>query len=951
MSKGRSVFWLILILPLLLGHVAEAALSGKIMGTVESASTGRGVAGANVVLEGTRLGASTDLDGAFLILNIPPGVYTLRVSYVGFHEAEYRNVRVQTDRTTTLDIRLDEAVLEAEEVVYIVEREMIRRDATDTRTTRTAEDLEMLPVENVREVVRLTAGTVGNNFRGGRANEVSYLVDGVSFIDPMTGNNVSYLPSAAFEEVSIVTGGQSAEYGNFLSGVVSQVTREGGNDLSGSLTGRTNDMGGRQVFIGERDRMREVQGTLGGPIPFTIGDGNMRFFVAGQYFDTRGRLDNSDSTLTSAFGKFTYNITPQHRLSFSSTVSNAFYNSTYFTEDDMQLWSRNTVEDSLLEFEPDYLPDGSLDPLYPYLDENGQPWYLNGQLDTEDVNHNGYLDPGEDLDGDGVVDSEDLNHDFGLNSYRMYDHMPTIRHHTDMYSLKWNHAINSRTFYEISVSRFQTRMHYNVRENINEDMNGNGILDMERTYSSVNDIPADLLDQYGSVLRSNADGTQYWFDFNGSGAPEWEDLNGNGLWDWDVYGPGTDLFRDHNNNGYVDASENNPRDEWIPWEDLPFGNTKDNDDFFTYGAGTTYYRLRWNDDEKTTWTVKGSITSQVHRYHQLKAGFDFKFMDIFDHDVDMASGGNVYGQNFNSDPRVYGIWFEDKMEFEGMVLNAGLRVDIFDVNWDEYPSDLLDPVIDPVYGGEVKNPRSVDTKYYFGPRIGASFPITSRDLLSFNYTKNFQIPIMNFVFTNVNWDLSGAYTLIGNPDIDPERTTSYELSVRHLFTNDLMLTVSGFYKDITGLTDTRTVQYSVTDSYYLYINGDYGNVRGVELSLEKRFSNYYAFNINYTYSVGKGKSSSSRQNYDRAWANQIIPTTESYLDWDQTHTIYSNVQFMIPPGTDPWGISALNEISLSIIGRYGSGLPYTSPARTKDPPINDRRLRTPSASICVCRNV
>ncbi len=123
-----------------------------------------------------------------------------------------------------------------------------------------------------------------------------------------------------------------------------------------------------------------------------------------------------------------------------------------------------------------------------------------------------------------------------------------------------------------------------------------------------------------------------------------------------------------------------------------------------------------------------------------------------------------------------------------------------------------------------------------------------------------------------------------------------------------------------------------------YVNQDYGNIRGFEINLDKRFSNFYSGNVNYAYSIAKGKSSSFRQNYDNSWAGNVLRTTESYLDWDQRHTVNGNIQFMIPKGTRPFGISALDEISLSLIGRYGSGLPFSSPPHSLDPPVNDERL-------------
>lgn len=929
MKPVRSVQWGMVVALLLLftSRAAFAAGSGKIVGEVIDTETGDPLIGVNVVVVDSRLGAATDIGGRYVILNVPPGEYDLRASIIGYQTVTVKDVRVNENRTTTIDFEMTPEALVGEEVVYVAEKKMIKPDMTDSRTTHTSEDIRAMPVENVRDVIRLTPGAVGGNFRGGREEEVDYLVDGASYVDPMTGDYEGYVPQVAFEEVNVITGGMSAEYGNNLSGVVSQVTKEGGERYSGSFLGRTNDFGI------ENDELKDLQGALSGPVPFLDDQfGNVNFFAAGQWFDTKGRFENDDSTLTSVFGKLTFSPSPKTKLAASGSVANSFW--TNYSH----LWSRKDREDYLDVFEPDYTDDGDLDPGYAYLDPDGNPWYGNGIVDTEDLDGDGVLDPGEDLDGDGVIDSEDLNRDGSLSTYNMLDHLPYLEQHVNQYNFKWDQTLSDKTFFELSFSYYKTQMHYNTREYINEDQNGNGKLDLEQAYSSIDDIPYDLLYEHRDVLDSNPDGSRYWFDYNQNGVWEYEDINGNEIWDWDVYGPNTDLMRDENDNGYIDASESGPQSEWLKWEDMPFGNSKDDNDFYTYGGGKTYYRLRWNNDKKEAYTFKGHITSQLHKYHELKSGFELKFYELFDHDVDMASGGNVYGQNFESSPRLYGGFIEDKMEFEGMVVNLGLRYDYFDINWGRYPADVTDPVTDPVMGGEVKNPVEIEGKSYWSPRLGVAFPITERDLLSFNYSRNFQIPILQYAFTNVNWDFSGAFPLIGNPNLEPERTTSYELTLRHQFTNDLVMVATGFYKDISGLVDTRQVFYTARNWYGLYINQDYGNVRGFELSLNKRYSNFFSGNISYTYSVAKGKASESRQNYENAWAGDLIRTTESYLDWDQRHTVYGNFQFFVPHETDLFGAPYFDGVSVNLIGRYGSGLPYSSPARSKDPPINDKRL-------------
>ncbi|MCJ7813149.1 TonB-dependent receptor, partial [bacterium] len=522
--------------------------------------------------------------------------------------------------------------------------------------------------------------------------------------------------------------------------------------------------------------------------------------------------------------------------------------------------------------------------------------YNPADVVTRDYNNDG--------DTDDIIPGMDLNHN-GLigDSFFMMDHQPIYEYETSEFALTWTHTLSPKSFYEMKLSRFLTRMHYNVNERINEDLNGDGKFD-----------------------------------------PATEDINGNGVWDWQVYGPDTDLFRDENDNGFLDASENNPRDEWITWKALPYGRYRDTEDFYLYGysESLSYDRARWNNDEKVTLSAEIDFTSQITTSQQIKTGASFDYMDLRDHDVDMASGGNLYTQNVRIFPSQGAVYFQDKMEYSGMILNAGFRFDWFDPNFDQYPADLDDPVPEEYIteGGVVKNPTSVAAKYFWSPRVGIAHPFTDKDLLHFSYGKYFQTPQLRYLYMNVNYDFSGAFPLVGNPNIDPERTTSYEVGWKHQFTDNLLLNATGYYKDITGLTDTKKIYYTYSDYYSLMINTDYADVRGFEIELYQRptVNGFLAGSINYTYVVAKGKSSDYRQNDLLNWSGDIIPTTENYLDWDERHLVKANLDLRIPSQKKLFGLSLFTDMGLNLVFRYGSGKPYSPPSQTKEPLINTERL-------------
>jgi outer membrane receptor protein involved in Fe transport len=918
-----------------------AADTGKISGRVFDSETKESLVGANVTIEGTYMGAATDENGNYFILNVPPGLYSVRSDVIGYKALIQRDVRVMVDLTTKLDFPLEQTVLIGEEVIVEAIRPIIQPDLTASRKIISADEIANIPVEEVEDIVSLSPGFINGHARGGRDGEIVYQIDGVSTMDPVTGGFDSDVPELAVEEVSVITSGFSAEFSNAQSGIVNMIIKEGGSNYNGRLRYKTSDFGDFEDYefdeaeglykpvsgISDMHRQKNLEFSLGGPVPY-IGKIST-FHFAGELFRDEGRFPNNYDHRNTLTGKLAIRpfLTDKFTLSGNYTFGNE--------GDYGHLWSKPTYEDKLIQYKP---IEGLPSPL--------DSWYNNGQLDTEDKNGNGILDEGEDLNFNGILDKEDLNNDGLLSKYNMLDHL--LKYDLESYNISgtWAHTISSKSFIKFQFGVYKTYMKYNIKESINEDVNGNGILDLEwdRNGNGILDIDEDV---------------------NKNGQWDYEDLNGNGILD----GPGVDMFTDDNNDDIIDASEltgqdsldyiargGNPDRLFMPWVDCPFGGDRDKDGFYIYGNGATYYRLRWNEDDKLTYSAKLLYSNQISNNHFIKLGIEGKLWDIYDHDVDLASGGNVYGQNIGVregwggikqgyiKPYTYGIFAEDKMDYDEFIVNIGFRYDFFDPNWDNFPSDLTDPVVDQTTGGEVKNPIKVGTKDYFSPRLGIAFPISERDRFYFNYGKMFQIPIFTYLYRNINWDFSGAFPMVGNPDISPETTIYYEMGIEHQIGLNWKLKLAGFYKDIKGLTDTERYFYTASNYYTIYYNIDYGNIRGFEITLDKRLSNYFGGFINYTYSIAVGKSSSSRQNYDLIWEGTIVPKEESYLDWDQRHTANSNIYFTVGKDRAPFNLNFLKNTNTNLIFRYGSGLPYSPPQRTRIPEINTKR-RPPTYQV------
>ena len=157
--------------------------TGKVAGRILDAKSGDPLPGVNISLEGTSRGASTDVDGYYFIVNVPPANYSLRVSMLGYESVLVENVQVSVNRTANISIELKEALVAGDEIVVTAKRVAIKKDQTASVKNISAEQIEDLPVDNLQAVIEQQAGVVGGHFRGGRLTEVSYLVDGMQVDD------------------------------------------------------------------------------------------------------------------------------------------------------------------------------------------------------------------------------------------------------------------------------------------------------------------------------------------------------------------------------------------------------------------------------------------------------------------------------------------------------------------------------------------------------------------------------------------------------------------------------------------------------------------------------------------------------------------------------------------------------------------------------------------------
>ncbi len=337
---------------------------------------------------------------------------------------------------------------------------------------------------------------------------------------------------------------------------------------------------------------------------------------------------------------------------------------------------------------------------------------------------------------------------------------------------------------------------------------------------------------------------------------------------------------------------------------------------FTVGSDfVPRYSLR----ESKYSSFKTTMVNQVNKFHQLKTGFEYRKYAI-EWDNKQFYNANPYGEQYKSNPILVSGFIQDKIEQDYFVVNVGIRFDYHnaDISYNATPRDT------------VISYKKADSKTRFSPRLGISFPISEKSMMHFNYGLYFQEPRYTYVYTNLEGDLSTGYPLLGNPDLQPEQTVSYEIGLDHLVGENLRVDLTAYYKDIKELVTTRSSYQVAGNNVTYYTNDDYGTVKGFDVSLQKLPNgNYLSGSFAYSYMMAQGNGSDALEpyyTYLTSLEDTLAPLTKYPLDFDQRHTLTGLLTLEIP---QEWsgrmlGMKVPGAWGVSVVGSYGSGLPYTA---------------------------
>lgn len=351
------------------------------------------------------------------------------------------------------------------------------------------------------------------------------------------------------------------------------------------------------------------------------------------------------------------------------------------------------------------------------------------------------------------------------------------------------------------------------------------------------------------------------------------------------------------------------------------------DENFVY-AGVDLTRFAQRTD---TYVVKGTFVSELWKHHHVKTGLEAQWPEVhFGKPVYVVEESGPNGVVINRyveklplfpaaqtyHPVTLAGYAQDEIEWEGLRLRAGVRLDVFDART-TVPSDLANPAND-IAGAPPSPPRPTTAKVSWSPRLGVSYPITGKTSLFFAYGHFVQMPALGQVFDNANagtlsqLQATVSYATVGNPDIRPEKSVQYQFGLKQAITDDLGLDVNAFYKDIRDLLGVEFISTYNDAEYPRFTNADFGSVVGFTIALDHRRLGPLALGADYTWQSARGNSSEPRETATRAAGGLDPRPRQVPFNWDQRHTLNLTATLARP---DRW--------SLSGVFRVGSGTPYT----------------------------
>lgn len=873
----KLLFLSLLLLSILFTNATIAQTRSRILGVVKDSQNKEALVGVTVMVKGTYLGAATDFDGKFIIINVPVGTYEMQISMIGYTAKTLRGVVVSADRVTSLDIQLDPTTVQGQEVVVTAKADELHKEVSNTQMVVSSDQLqEASGVRQINAFLQKMPGISESNgfltIRGGSADQTGTMVNGLAYNNAAVGNAETSIPMSAVEQISLLSGGYNAEYGNFRSGLINVTTKSGSQDgYHGTFSYSRNNEHMKRFGDSFYDANNDLLKSFLSPSVGFVGtntawadDPYMRsqhivfpgWISQAKAYNT-GKPVNQQAAPYDMFllANWLHMTVPDYKglASLSDDMKKTIG---YYELSDAQ---KKAFEDHhMTEEGVDWNFDGGFGGPIPFIGkELGNATFYISNSSTEQyyvmpvvrksqfsyttlgtmkaqptenitITYNGLwkrqqgVSPARPPQGDapnagnsgGFMSIDNVRHIATRTESPLkyaYDppFFPLLDQTTMMHGVTINHVLSPKTFYELSFSYLTIKNDSPIGDN--------------RDSSVINQIgPFPLTElPYGKLQFGSRSvrGTTY---------PIYLAL------------PGLT---------------------------------------FAYGSkeGDLYDRTKTSQAR-----VKFDIASQLDDHHYLKGGFEYNHINM-DHNFWEKWNTNAYNAyefNFQRTPSQTGLYIQDQINYNEIVANVGVRVDYYYNGGGKWPTG--DPFNESMF-----RPQKVDTSLFrylasgksyiwdiweaydkehpeleflqpiknfltVSPRIGVSFPITTDSKFYFNYGHfRSNPPYYTMYQYRYRYDKNGLYDM-SNPNLEPPRTISYELGVAYNFYENYIMQISGYSKDVTGEAGRVTYKNAAgTLNYNNQANNRYEDIQGLEINISKNDNSWLSGWLNFNYMLKK----------------------------------------------------------------------------------------------------
>lgn len=867
--------------------------TGKISGEVVEAKTEKPLPGANVRLEGTGRGAATNQNGEYTIFQVQPGTYTVVVSFVGYQTVRRTNVEIASGVTKRLDFQLQKAEFEGQEVVVRAKEPLVKETATKTVRRIGREELSSLPTRSPETYYTIQPSVVQQNgeihIRGGRANETDYLLEGLSSRSLLGTDNVIPVIPEAVQEVQVFAGGYAADKGGANSGIVQQKLRTGGKKLSAMAQyegDQLADTFSDTYSYGYQDATL----TVGGPLYWD----QHRFFIATNYRESDNRQpifwdeaalnESTDGGLCADISKPTCHPPVDEVAGDTASTS-------------LKWGSGN----------------------FPGIGNPEEQWRINGTLSFD-------FSPLRVRASYAQVTLDRRPNFTPTGQFFNQKRIPKQESTRRLASVQPTYFFNENTYLEGTVGFFQfnTERYDPLIGEPSEDPGAGGVAPYLLDVYDREVVAEQLGISKDSASLAQARYTQYWtgqyqppsnFRFN--------------AFEFDRPGDVATAYRKRTQS-YWNGSLNLVAQrgahtvkiggEYKKWTIRNYGGDPGD------AGGIVDFSSNLASQAPNIPGLRDTLRNEPARFAQAArgAGVNYYGYNAFGKQVDS-------GPNGPREPVIGAAWINDKIEYEDIIVNGGLRINYFDPDTYVAPNPQ-----DPPY-------RSANSKILIGgdnglekaeaditimPRLGLSFPISEGTVFHLQYGQFTQMPDLTNVYAGQGeWAriFSGG-NFISDPfawDVDPVRTTQYEVGFGYQFSEFAAFDLTAYYRrtddQLTIVRQQTTNENFDADPYNLYKNGAFSITRGFEVSLRTRRIGGVMGMINYTFSDSKGTNTNANSQLAAIENNVATPSQVQPLRFQQQQT--GSVVLDYSSGSDRplWA----QNWNLNLLFRFSSGHPFT----------------------------